>query len=572
MKTKTILSTLIAILVVIAFVFQSCEKVEEENQPPTCKITSPTNGQIITKGATVIISVEANDSDGSITEVLFAISGVEKGSASSYPYNYNWSTNNESIGFYAIKTTSVDNNGSITSDEIIVTIVENGGNVPVVDFLANITNGNAPLSVSFTDQSANNPTTWQWNFGDGGTSTQQSPSHTFNNAGTYSVTLTSTNEYGSDTETKSGYITVNESGSAPAADFNANITSGTVPLSVNFTDQSTNNPTSWQWNLGDGGTSTQSSPSHTYSTDGSYTVILTVSNSNGTDTESKINYIVVSGSGSNTPPTALFTVSPSSGSTSTNFAFDASGSTDNEDPTSNLQVRWDFDGNGSWDTGWDYNKTVNHQYGSENTYTAKLEVKDTEGLTDQYTKSITVSNGGGGNGCEGQTNLTYGGQTYELVEIGNQCWMAENLNYETTNSWWYDNSSANGDIYGRLYNWEGALTACPSGWSLPSDNEWTILSDFLGGENIAGEKMKATSGWYNNGNGTNSSGFNAFPGGNRSDYDGLFSLLGSHGYWWTSAEYSGAGAWFRSLHYLRYQLDRGIGGKADGFSVRCLKD
>jgi len=111
-------------------------------------------------------------------------------------------------------------------------------------------------------------------------------------------------------------------------------------------------------------------------------------------------FTTAGGGGSNTPPTALFTVSPSSGTTSTNFAFDAGGCTDNEDPTSNLQVRWDFDGNGSWDTGWDYDKTTNHQYSSENTYTAKLEVKDTEGLTDQYTKSITVSNGGGGGDLE----------------------------------------------------------------------------------------------------------------------------------------------------------------------------
>ncbi len=178
----------------------------------------------------------------------------------------------------------------------------------------------------------------------------------------------------------------------PIANFYSSSTSGTAPLAVTFTDQSTNNPTSWEWDFGDGNSSTQSSPSHTYSTDGSYTVTLSVTNSYGFDTESKTDYIIVSSGGSNTPPTALFTVSPSGGTTSTNFAFDASGSTDNEDPTSNLQVRWDFDGDGSWDTDWNTNKTESHQYSNEDTYTAKLEVKDTEGLTDQYTKSITVSN------------------------------------------------------------------------------------------------------------------------------------------------------------------------------------
>ena len=368
----------------------------------------------------------------------------------------------------------------------------------------------------------------------------------------------------------------------PLANFNSNTTNGTAPLEVTFTDQSTNNPTSWQWEFGDGGTSTQSNPTYTYTNDGSYTVTLTVTNSYGSDTESKTDYISVSGGGGNTPPTAHFTVSPSSGTTSTNFAFDASGSTDNEDPTSNLQVRWDFDGNGSWDTGWDYDKTTNHQYGSENTYTAKLEVKDTEGLTDQYTKSITVSNGGGGNGCEGQANLTYGGQTYELVEIGNQCWMAENLNYETTNSWWYENSSSYGEIYGRLYTWEAALTACPSGWSLPSDDQWKQMEMALGMSQSQanatgwrgtdeGEKMKSTIGWYNNGNGTNSSGFNALPGGYRYS-SGSFSYLGYRGYWWSSSERSGTSAWRRRLNYNSGQVRRGDDSKASGFSVRCLKD
>ncbi|OYT14542.1 MAG: hypothetical protein B7C24_17780 [Bacteroidetes bacterium 4572_77] len=99
--------------------------------------------------------------------------------------------------------------------------------------------------------------------------------------------------------------------------------------------------------------------------------------------------------GSNTPPSAIFTVSPFSGSTSTVFGFDASNSTDDEDPTSQLQVRWDFDGNGSWDTNWDSDKTEDYQYSNEGDYTAKMEVKDSEGLSDQYTKSIIVSNGGG---------------------------------------------------------------------------------------------------------------------------------------------------------------------------------
>ena len=279
-------------------------------------------------------------------------------------------------------------------------------------------------------------------------------------------------------------------------------------------------------------------------------------------------------SSGNTPPTASFTVSPSSGTTSTNFDFDASGSTDNEDPTSNLQVRWDFDGNGSWDTGWDYNKTTNHQYGSEGTYTAKLEVKDPEGLTGQYTKSITVSNGGG----TGTFTDPRDGQTYQTVQIGSQTWFAENLNYETPNSWCYDNNSANGDIYGRLYTWNAALNACPSGWHLPSDDEWIILSgDFLGGTIIAGGKMKeaGTAHWNSPNTGaTNSSGFTALPGGYRYSNVGNYGygFLGNYGYWWSSTETSGPFADYRQLTYDTEQVFLLENNKSTGFSVRCVKN
>lgn len=358
----------------------------------------------------------------------------------------------------------------------------------------------------------------------------------------------------------------------PIAEFYSNTTSGSAPLTVNFIDQSTNNPTSWQWDFGDGGTSTQASPSHIYSTEGSYAVALTVTNNYGADTESKTNYITVSSGGSNTPPTALFTVTPSSGTTSTNFAFDASGSTDNEDPTSDLQVRWDFDGNGSWDTNWDTDKTQSHQYSSEATYTAKLEVKDTEGLTDQYTKGITVSNGGG----TGSFTDLRDGQTYSTIVIGNQTWFAENLNYTTSNSWTYDDDPANGDVYGRLYTWDAALTACPSGWHLPSDAEWDILKDILGGYYVAGGKLKeaGTAHWNSPNTGaTNSSGFTALPGGIRLQ-DGAFIIHGESGYWWSSTEYiiSGNNALIRTLGYGTEWMTTSNDRKTRGFSIRCLKD
>ncbi|MCP3908714.1 MAG: hypothetical protein GY712_11940, partial [Oceanicoccus sp.] len=176
------------------------------------------------------------------------------------------------------------------------------------------------------------------------------------------------------------------------------------------------------------------------------------------------------------------------------------------------------------------------------------------------------------------------GKVYNSVQIGTQCWMAENLNYETTNSWWYDNSSANGDIYGRLYTWEAAITACPSGWSLPSDDEWKTLemqlfmsqsdADTTGwrGTN-QGEKLKSTSGWFNNGNGIDEAGFKALPGGWRDgNGDFLPYFLGPNGYWWSATDTLGDIAWFRELRFDTVKVNRNAWVKENGLSVRCLRD
>jgi len=279
-------------------------------------------------------------------------------------------------------------------------------------------------------------------------------------------------------------------------------------------------------------------------------------------------------------PIAFFTVSPESGDITIVYTFDASGCTDPEDPTSDLLVRWDFDGDGYWDTNWHTDKIENHLYNSEGVYTSKMEVKDSEGLTDQYSKNITVINDASSTFIDPRD-----GQTYATVDIGSQTWMAENLNYETEDSWWYDNSSANGDIYGRLYTWEEALIACPSGWHLPSDEEWKTMEMALGMSQSEaddtgwrgtdeGGKMKetGTTHWNSPNTGaTNTSGFTALPGGHRNS-SGSFYYLGSYGFWWSSSEYSGTLAWRRGLSYDFDQVFRVYDHKTYGFSVRCLKD
>jgi len=234
MKIKIILITLAAMLLATALIFQSCKKEEEKpNQPPTCDITSPDNGEEITKGETVTIAVDANDSDGTISEVRFFVDNVGVGSATTFPYNYEWNTGSEDTGDHTLKATAIDNNGESTSDDISVTLLP-GGIAPDADFSANPTSGTAPLTVNFTDHSTNTSTSWQWDFGDGNTSTQQNPSHTYNNPGNYTVSLTATNNYGSDTKTNNSYITVINGGGGGSTDLEwVSVTGGTFQMGSN---------------------------------------------------------------------------------------------------------------------------------------------------------------------------------------------------------------------------------------------------------------------------------------------------------------------------------------------------
>jgi PKD repeat protein len=198
-------------------------------------------------------------------------------------------------GTYTVSLTATNAAGSDTMtkvDYITVSVLQ----PPVADFTASATTVTEGDTVNFTDLSTNDPTSWSWTF-NGGTpssSTVQNPGVTYNTAGTYTVELTAANTGGSDTETKVDYITVNPI-PAPVADFTASATTVFEGETVNFTDQSTNNPTSWSWTF-NGGTpasSTAQNPGVTYNTAGTYTVELTAANTGGSDTETKVDYITV---------------------------------------------------------------------------------------------------------------------------------------------------------------------------------------------------------------------------------------------------------------------------------------
>ena len=170
--------------------------------------------------------------------------------------------------------------------------------IPTANFAAEPTAGCAPLYVQFTDLSTGSPTSWLWDFGDGATSTEQHPVHVYDIPGSYTVSLTATNDCGSDTHVEPAYIQVEVT---PDSAFTADPIQGCAPLPVQFTDLSAGGPTSWLWEFGDGATSAEANPNHIYMAPGLYSVSLTVANSCGSNVTTMYEYIAVSG-----PPQAAF--------------------------------------------------------------------------------------------------------------------------------------------------------------------------------------------------------------------------------------------------------------------------
>ena len=291
----------------------------------------------------------------------------------------------------------------------------------------------------------------------------------------------------------------------PIASFSISNSNIRLGENVFFTDKSTNKPTSWTWNFGDGETSTKQNPSHVYKLVGEYSVSLVVSNASGSDSKNISNCIIVK---------------------------------------SNIVVT-DIDGN-----------------------------------------------------------------EYNTVQIGTQLWMAENIKVThypngdiipnvTDNTTWAnldDNNTEdaycfyyNDNItdYGTLYTYSAAIAdnwikdnadnqgICPDGWHVPTNDEWTILIDYLGGESVAGGKMKieGTTYWNSPNTGaTNSSAFSAYSVISRSSYNGEYSDLGDYSIMWSATEYSNSMSNIRELDYNKEEILGGAIPKSLGFSVRCVRD
>ncbi len=281
--------------------------------------------------------------------------------------------------------------------------------------------------------------------------------------------------------------------------------------------------------------------------------------------------------------------------------FDATASTDFED-VDDLLYRWDYDGDGTWDTDWSNSKITSKSFGDYAIVNTVLEVKDSWGVTNSIAKKVLAN-------TSKVTDID--GNVYITVKLGDQIWMAENLkviHYRngdpvpeiTNNIDWilmstgaycnYNNDESNVSVYGRLYNCFAVRDnrgLAPEGWHVATNDDWIELEMYLGmssfdvgeygwrGTNEGGQiKETGSEHWqYPNAGATNETGFNALPGGFREVEFGDFLEMGTNAYFWTTSigTYSGV-VYYRNLYYNYSDIYSGCFGKNSGLSVRCVKD
>ncbi len=280
--------------------------------------------------------------------------------------------------FFAVTARDQDGNESTYSNEV----TGRWNLPPQASASANPTSGHAPLNVSFTGSGTDSDGTivgYSWNFGDGGISSSQNPSHNYSAAGTYTAVLTVRDNDGA-TGTRSVQVSVSAANQPPVAQASANPASGHAPLNVSFTGSGTDSDgtiVGYSWNFGDGGSATSQNPSHLYASAGTFTAVLTVRDNDGaTGTRS----VQISVSAANQPPTVTANAAPTRGAPPLMVSFTGSAS----DPDGTVaSYLWNF-GDGNSASG----PNSVHTYDSEGTYTATLTVADDDGATS--IKSFTI--------------------------------------------------------------------------------------------------------------------------------------------------------------------------------------
>ena len=287
-------------------VCSSCITVEDPPPPPPVAAFSLTPSS----GESPLSVAFTNESSGDISGYSWDF-GDGNGSTSTQPLHIY-----TGAGTYTVTLTATGPGGSdlaICSACVTVTDPPPPPSAPIADFAVSTTSGEAPLFVSFTNQTSGDVSSYSWDFGDGNGSTATNPSHTYTSAGVYSVTLTATGPGGSDTLVCTDCISVSDPPppppSAPVADFSLNPGSGETPLVVNFNNLSSGDISGYSWDFGDGNGSNATDPSHTYTIAGAYTVTLTVTGPGGSDTAVCSGCVVVSDPPPPPPSGALYYLS-----------------------------------------------------------------------------------------------------------------------------------------------------------------------------------------------------------------------------------------------------------------------
>jgi|GEM_PF-2184697 len=521
-----------------------------------------------------------------------------------------WTNTNEfhdiSVGDHVLYV--MDANGCISSSDFEIPIEA----LEVQAVFSTATYG-VPVGQEFKFENwSSNADTYVWNFGDGTTSNEVEPMHTYNQEGSYTVTLEATNSATgkSDLLEMEDYMTALNV--PPDQGFVASVTQGTAPLTVQFVEDI---PLQGQfitreWDFGDGYQDDDENPFHTYLEAGVYTVTLTVRSLNGDlPPYTKEDLIWVSDELS-----APYNPTPTDGAT---------------DQAIETQLTWEYNNppestvtydvyfgteeipplvatgitEATYDPGTlDYNTQYNWQ----------ILANDDQGTTALGAKwTFTTEEEPAGSACGEDFTDARDGQTYSTVQIGGQCWMVENLNIGeridgsedmtdngTIEKYCYNDDETNCDTYGGLYQWnemmeyvtnEGIQGICPLGWRIPADAEWIALTDhvssqteYLCNDNTSyiAKAFAANTNWNTNpgtcavGNNlaaNNTIGYTALPGGTRNNY-GLFINIGDHGHWWSSTEYDETHGYGNYLLYSSSQVGHGDRRKSFGVSVRCVRD
>lgn len=436
--------------------------------------------------------------------------------------------------------------------------------VPIADFVVGNESGAFPFTTIITDKSTRSPESWNWDFGDGWSSTLQDNTHTYETTGFYTVTLVVGNEYGTDTLVMEDIIEVKE------AAIVCDTTSGYAPLIVNFNGVcNLPNISAWTWHFGDGETSNEQNPSHTYMTEDTYNYVTLSVVAGGEVFADNLTIHVL-----NDLAEVNFTADVTDGWVIQTVHFTSY--TNISNPT---MYQWSF---GDGFTSTEVNPV--HDYINIGTYTVVLQVFNNNGVkTETKEDYITIR------ACPGVVQ-DLEGNIYGTVGIGTDCWMSENLNMGTringnpggqtdndvVEKFCYDNQEEKCDEYGGLYQWdelmqyetgEGTQGLCPDGWHVATKTEWLNMISFLGGPEVAGKFLKSQTGWVPGTSGNNNSGFSAVAGG-RFWGNGDFEWEGEVAYFWATHNNYEHGRYIDYTHYAGSVQ----AGSIIGFSARCVKD